>query len=510
MAQKQLSDDELEKLLLQKIAEGLKNGTLSREIMVGNVKKIATPEEYFKKEYDTIKSGYISINRHAILWQMAQSPRLKIPNVVGLSQAQASASGNYTALKDIQKGMNNLNIKAKITSAEYITGASNTGTGNYRLLNLTLQDHTGTLPASIFWTALRQQIFDAYDDGSLVGKTFIGSGMFFDNKKPQYPPKLGVATTGTFELSDEDLGVIEKITPIAELNQASTKVNIRGRIFLRSPFTTKEQKSACSLVLYDGTGSISCQAWEDVVDQIPENNTVILLRNVTYQHENAYRKNKGFDPRLISIAKDSITIIDDDHTIPTEIPKTDSLNSSDVRNTFADLTSAQDTFDGIVYVDHFISTKYDQNAGKQPKEPWYLVCNQHPTIQYPKWIKEQADHTLWCPMCEKQVQIGNTDKHLLISATITDGTMWYPTTIMDEHAEKIFGMSPAEVIKQYIQAGHEKFFTLENARSGGKAYHCKGKLQVDSFGAKFKILEIEPSSLEDAFQFEAEHFQPAQ
>ena len=284
MAQKQLSDDELEKLLLQKIAEGLKNGTLSREIMVGNVKKIATPEEYFKKEYDTIKSGYISINRHAILWQMAQSPRLKIPNVVGLSQAQASASGNYTALKDIQKGMNNLNIKAKITSAEYITGASNTGTGNYRLLNLTLQDHTATLPASIFWTALRQQIFDAYDDGSLVGKTFIGSGMFFDNKKPQYPPKLGVATTGTFELSDEDLGVIEKITPIAELNQASTKVNIRGRIFLRSPFTTKEQKSACSLVLYDGTGSISCQAWEDVVDQIPENNTVILLRNVTYQH----------------------------------------------------------------------------------------------------------------------------------------------------------------------------------------------------------------------------------
>lgn len=521
-----MDDTELRNLIISTYKAKIESGEIQPKIKViveengrkvPKLRPVANAEEYFTEKFNRMRANLPDTNDHGILTLIAKDAELGI-NLHQMTAAPVVTDGEYTNIGSLRLGNRGLTIKAKVLGASIKPGTTTDKKTKqpraYKRLWMSLGDATGTTSCTIFNDESNADVFEAAELKQLIGKTVVMTNADFITNDPQYPPNIRLGTGGSITIrDDEQVETITTITEIKDLNPAMKNVTLMGKIAKKSEVkeANNEKKSKyCTFLLVDKTGSIAAQAWNEAAYEVPPNDSIVTITNARFSWEDEFRKKQpGWDPKMITVFAGSIQA--NTEVNPDEWASVEAKGTAGGSTVF-ELQNARagDVFEGIVYLDHFKSVKWDAPTRTWVPTPIYgLECaKDHGDSEESTYVFEREDHTLFCKACNAIISPSQTRKRLRLEAQITDGSVWFTTKIRGNNANVIFGIPEDKLIEDYIAMGHAKFFGRENEMAGGKVYKVRAKIVVNAWGVSLQLFNIEAVTLEDAIAFEQAKLQP--
>lgn len=531
------TDSDLKTKIIAVIAKKLKEGAIEPKITVlkleadGKKKAVSIPigkdakgeydaTKYFEYAFKTMQSKMAYLGESSVLKMLAKD--------FGVGGVEKSEKRPHTLeemqISDIKMGMENISVKMKVDIATTKKTPEKDGK-SWNILTIVGSDPTGTIDIGIFKDRSNEDLFDAADDKSLIGKTIIvaGAKASYNKYSPiKAPFSLSLSRGGEIKISDVDVKVALKKASFTDVTDATKSASFEGKVIKVRKFKDEEGKEQpYRRNVYKRGPSAGQPFWTaefDIIDtegnsqtikimnykappKVPEEKQVVLIQHATIDID-SYRKGKGYPNPYVATVKDEsqITVVKKPTAIYPEKRAAPKAKSKSLLE--ADEGEKIEIF---AYIYDINALQYDKAAGRKVKrDPWWIGCTRAKDGKICKKGVKDHDGKLVCGNGH-ELESDETAEYLRVSAMVTDGTIQLETTLMGDTAKVVLGLDEKELLEEYHREKYDDFFHYYNTEVAKKLFKIAGFVEVGkAFRPSFIIREIEQVSYADAYAKELE------
>lgn len=411
---------------------------------------IALIQEKTGKTIEEIQEAIAKKKEKYSGWVSNAGAAMLVAKELGIELELEKKINEKASISSLKAGMNNIDIEARVLQAfqakEY---EKNSRKG--KILNLIVGDETGEIRLSLWHNDAKRFEEEKIEKGAKLLLKNCKVQEFNSNKQ------LSLDYNGSFEVLKEGS---EKTTRLEELKEGMQNIDVMARIARVYPGKkfikeAKEGKLA-NFEITDGTATARATAWNNMAEETGklEKNQLVKIENAyTRQGMKGIELHLGWQARIITNPKTSLSIPE------IAFEKIE-------RKSFSELKENESFEQKAVLLDF------------QPGKLFFEVC--------PNCGKkpERIEGKLLCNNCG---QIQKTEKRLVASALLDDGTTVMRASFFGKQAEELMQATTQELVEKQEKGELEKELEIINERLVGREIILQGIARTNKLSGELEI-----------------------